>query len=154
MKFIVLPFGDSDRFFFNIKGNVGPDSPNNLVDVQLVQFGYFAIAQNRLPNNEPELITAAGAVVIGAPYSGAPNDPLTDAIRVDQRVSGGTQDGHVSAIHSVDGSGLYDNTHFFLLVRLVNHIRLFVRDSWPRIDKYPRCPPALAASVKESFGVM
>ncbi|HYJ90110.1 MAG TPA: hypothetical protein VEV84_02270 [Pyrinomonadaceae bacterium] len=67
MKFIVLPFGDSDRFFFNIKGNVGPGSPNNLVDVQLVQFGYFAIAQNRLPNNEPELITAARAVVIGAP---------------------------------------------------------------------------------------
>lgn len=150
MKIFAIPFEGDDKFFYNIGGNVGPASPNKLEDVQLVQFGYFAIAQNRLPEVPQELITAASAVVLGAPYMGAATDPLSIAIKVDQKVRGGTQDGHVSVIR---GQGAYDSVHFFQLVRLVNHLRLLVASDWPRIDKHPKCPSALAASVKRTFGL-
>src|SRR3982751_2416642 len=117
MKFFSAPFQGQDIFFFNISANVGVNSPNTVEDVQLVQFGYFAIAQNKLASVPAELITAASAVVVGAPYSGAPNDPLTIAIKTDERTRGGTQDGHISVIR---GAVSYDGAHLYLLARLTN----------------------------------
>jgi hypothetical protein len=148
MKIFGAPFQTDDIFFFNLTANVGVNSPNKSEDVQLVQFGYLALAQNRLSSVPAELITAASAVVPGAPYSGGPNDPLTLAIKTDERTRGGTQDGHISVIH---GNVSYDGSHIFLLARLVNNISLFAETVFPRIDKHPRCPPQLAAAVRRSF---
>jgi hypothetical protein len=151
MKIFSTPFGNVDKFFFNISGNVGPNCPNKPEDVQLVQFAYFAMAQNKLPEIPPDLMAAAGAVVPGAPYSGSPNDPLTIAIRADERARGGTQDGHISVVRG--NLQTYSADNFYLLVRLVNHIRKLLGKDFPRIDKHPKCPPQLAASVRQTFEV-
>jgi hypothetical protein len=149
MKVFGAAFGGDDRFYFNLSSNVGPASPNRLEDVQLVQFGYFALSQNRAPDNPPELIAAASNVVVGAPYMGAQNDPLTIAIRAHERARGGPQDGHVSVIR---GDFQYDAAHTFLVIRLVNNIRVLVGIDFPRIDRHPKCPPQLGASVRRTFG--
>jgi len=152
VKIYTTPFENDDKFFFNISANVGLNSLNKTEDVQLVQFGYFAIAQNNFADLPQELRTAAGNVVPGASYAGAANDPLTIAIKVDQKVRGGTQDGHVSVIRGATTS--YDGgSHIFLLARLVNNIRSLSGKDFPRIDKHPKCPPALAASVRRCFEV-
>jgi len=150
MKILATPFMEDDKFFFNISGNVGPNCPNKIVDVQFVQFGYFAVSQNKTAGFPQYLIDAASAVVPGAPYSGAPNDPLTLAIKADERFRGGVQDGHVSVMR---GSVSYDATHDYLVMRLCNNIRTMVGRDFPRIDRHPKCPPQLAESVRRSFEV-
>lgn len=141
--------GQDDVFVFNISANVGPNCPNQLEDVQLVQFGYFAMAHLGGLGLEPEMISAAKAVVVGAPYSGSPNDPLTIAIKLHERLIGGTQDGHVSVLR-VAGLSYY-GTHLPMLARLQNDIRAFLKGDFPRIDKHPKCPAELAASIRRSF---
>ncbi len=132
------------RFFWNIDANVGLNSPNKREDVQLIQFGYFALAQRT--NISAAEKAAYSAVVPGAPYSGAAADPLTIAIRTHQAVIGGTQDGHVSVIQS-GTVGTYDGQHGFMLIRLVNNIMDLTANDFPRIDKHPRCPPLVRAAV-------
>jgi hypothetical protein len=144
-------FAGGDKFFFNISAAVGPNCPNKIEDFQLVQFGYFALAQNQGNPIPDDLRQAAAAVVPGADYDGSDDDPLTIAIRTDQQFRGGTQDGKVSRMHGQ--STFYDAEHVFLLARLVNNIRVLLGATFPRIDKHPKCPPVLAASVKTVFDV-
>ena len=149
MKFFSGRHGQDDVFVFNISANVGLNCPNQLEDVQLVQFGYFAMAHLGGLGLEPEMIAAATAVVVGAPYTGAPNDPLTIAIRLHERLIGGTQDGHVSVLRA--GGLSYYGTHLPLLARLQNDMRAFLKDDFPRIDRHSKCPVQLATSVRRSF---
>jgi hypothetical protein len=148
MKIFPAPFKGDDRFFFNLSGNVGPNSLNKQEDVQLVQFGYFAMAQIMLPGTAVETLEAAAKVVPGADYKGAADDPLTIAIKTDQKFRGGTQDGHVSRVH---GEIFYDGVHAFQLVSLVNSIKRMMPSEFPRLDKHQKCPAILAAAVKAMF---
>lgn len=133
------------RFFFNIDAHVGPGQPNKEADVQLVQFAYFAKSQT---GNDPLLEKQVYAKVVpGAAYRGEVNDPLSNAIRLHQRMRGGTQDTRVSPI---TGNGIYlgsDGGHVFMLVALVNNIFDLIKGDYPRIDKHGKCPPALKAAV-------
>jgi hypothetical protein len=147
----LAPFEQNDKMFFNISGNVGPNSPNNVVDVQLVQFGYFAMAQN-LQNQIPDdLRAAAAAVVPGAFYDGSADDPLTLAIQADQSARGGVQDGHISVMRG--HTTFYDSEHVYLLARLVNNMRVVFSSIFPRIDQHTKCPPDLKESVRRTFEV-
>jgi hypothetical protein len=148
VKIFPLKFQGDDRFFFNTTANVGLASPNLLEDVQLVQLGYFALTQDRANLVPEELKQAAAIVVPGAPYTGAPTDPLTVAIKAHQKVVGGPQDGHVSTIK---GELRYDADHLFMLAAMMNFIRAMMGREFPRIDKHPKCPPALAMSVRRTF---
>lgn len=136
------------RFFFNLDGKVGPRCPNRLDDVQLVQFGYYAMARsvNALPDEQPVFMR----VTPGAMYTGAPDDPLTLAIKLHQAHRGGTQDGCVSALH-LGQAPSYDGAHSFMLIPLQNNIRDMMPADYPRLDKHSACPPALRAAVQLCF---
>jgi hypothetical protein len=143
---VIATLASGRIYFMNLDGNVGLNSPNLIDDVQLVQFGFLAMAANNTFSPADRAVFAA--VVPGAPYSGSPTDPLTLAIKRHQASRGGTQDGHVSvmtgAMMYADGSG----KHTFQLVALMNNIRDFTVGLYPRIDRHARCPAALAAKVR------
>lgn len=133
------------RFWFNLDGNVGVNSPNLRDDVELIQFGYFAMAKN--PKTDAPLRPVYAAVKPGATYSGGANDPLTLAIIAHQQSRGGTQDKHVSVIHSP--SLVYSGSRpGFMLVPLVNCIFDLMPNDWPRLDKHPDCPAELKRVVR------
>ena len=133
------------RFFFNLDGNVGLKSPNRIDDVQLVQFGYFAMS--KAPTTHPQAKAVYAMVVPGAPYSGAADDPLTIAIQTHQRSRGGALDGHVSPFRAGTGGGRYDGVHVYIAIPLIWNVYDLLVNDWPRIDKHPRCPPALKAAI-------
>ena len=139
---------NGDKLFFNISANVGPGAPNKTEDVQLVQFGYFAATFS--PTLKPDLKRAFSAVVPGADYKGAANDPLTLAIKADQAAGTGIKDGVVSVMH---GGVTYiaGGRHTFLLIPLVNDIRKLMGKDFPRLDKHAKCPAALAAGIRTLF---
>lgn len=141
----VLKGPKGQRFFFNLDGNVGPNSVNKVEDVQLVQMGYFAMG--KAAATPPDLKAAASKVVPGAAYSGGATDPLTLAIKAHEASRGGTQDGHVSTLH-LGTNAVYDGVHTFMLTALENNILDLMPNDYPRIDKHPTCPGALKAAVK------
>lgn len=139
-----------DFFSWNIESNVGLRSPNKKTDVELVQFGYFAFAAGSKGN--PKLKPFAAKVVPGASYTGAPDDPLTVAIIQHQKIRGGTQDGHVSPMHGkTQFYGASDGPHSFMLTILVNNMRALMGPDFPRIDRHPKCPLGLRASIRAAF---
>lgn len=97
----------------------------------------------------PEEKASAMAVVPGSPYSGAPNDPLTIAIKTHQKARGGTQDGKVSPIPG--NQPAYAAGTSWMILPLSNNIYDVLREFWPAIHKSPKCPPALAAVSKAVF---
>jgi hypothetical protein len=132
---------------FNLRANVGPNCVNNKDDTELVQFGFFAASRNI--DFSPELREMFDKVVPGATYQGGAKEPLTLAIRGYQKFLGGTQDGHVSVIKGA--VPMYGGSNVFMLMFLNNNIRDLVGKDYPRLDRHPSCPPALAASVRRSF---
>lgn len=136
-------------FCFNVDAHVGPGCPNKQDDVQLVQYAYYCTAQLPPPAGAtPADMAIFKSVVPGAPYNGGPNDPLTLAIRAHQRIRGGVQDGKVSPCNSPSGS-YGDKT--WLILGLCGRIRAKYPDIWPRIDRCPNCPPALASVCRNAF---
>ena len=103
-----------NKFFYNIDAKVGARAPNRGVDVQLVQFGYFAML--RSPKNAITLSAAErdafSKIVLGKLCTGAEDDPLVRAIRAHEASRGGTQDGLVSELRPghigyVDPTGVW-----------------------------------------------
>lgn len=143
---IIATLSSGRVYFMNLDGNVGLNSPNLIDDVQLVQFGFLAMAANTSFNPADRAVYAA--VTPGAAYTGSPTDPLTLAIKRHQATRGGTQDGHVSVM---TGAMVYNDSsgkHTFQMVALMNNIRDFTVGLYPRIDRHARCPPVLAAKVR------
>jgi hypothetical protein len=131
------------RFFWNLSANVGVRSANQRDDVQLVQFGYFAFANNSKFPPPPALKDIFGAVKPGAEYSGKEDDPLTRAIRAHEKARGGPQDGHVSAMKSLS----YDGIHSYILVALNNNLVDLLPDDFPRLDRHNACPSRVKEAV-------
>ncbi|MBI3410423.1 MAG: hypothetical protein HY040_18955 [Planctomycetes bacterium] len=149
-RIFVFHLKDLDVFSWNIDASVGTKSPNRKVDVELVQFGYFALSRNTKSN--PTVKEFAKDVNPGDPYSGADNDPLTLAILEHQKQRGGTQDGHVSPVTGSTGTySTFDGPHTFQLLVLVNNMRDLLGSDFPRIDKHERCPQALREAVAACF---
>lgn len=132
-----------DRMAFTISKPVGPGCPNIADDVQLVQLGYHAMAINAA--TKPAMKPFAAAVALGAAYSGAPNDPLTIAIREHQKSRGGTQDGFISVVRGANER--YDAKHGYQIIALVNLIFDMMPGDFPRLDKHRSCPPVLKARI-------
>ncbi|MFO1087064.1 MAG: hypothetical protein U1E21_21120 [Reyranellaceae bacterium] len=143
-----------NKFFYNIDAKVGAHAPNRVNDVQLVQFGYFAML--RSPKNANSLSAAErdafGKIVLGSPCNGTDADPLVRAIRAHQASRGGTQDGLVSELKPghiayTDRTGF----HTLILVALNNSMRDVMAGRFPRIDLHESCPAGLKAFVKGLF---
>lgn len=142
--------GPNKVFFWNIDSHVGPGCPNKADDVQLVQYGYYCMARNPAGASlTPAEKAAYLAVVPGAGYSGAWNDPLTVAIKTHQAHRGGTQDGKVSPVPA-NSSGSYGPTTW-MIVPLVNNIKDVNRQVWPNIHKGQNCPNALKTVSERTF---
>lgn len=139
------------RILFNTSANVGIGQPNDGVDVQLVQFGYACRAKNPRSSSSQAAKAIYATVIPGSQYFGRPDEPLSQAIIIDQKERGGIQDGHVSRMH---GGFKYQGPrgeHGFMLISVSNNIYDINPDVWPRIDYAPGCPSALAAAVKMLF---
>jgi hypothetical protein len=134
-------------FYWNIDANVGARSPNREDDVQLVQMGFLGVAKSPHPY-PPDVRSAAAAVTLGSACTGRDDDPLVRAIRAYQKLQGGVQDGHVSRVATATGS--YAGGQSYNLIGLVNQIYHLIPNDFPRLDKYPGCPPALQVSVAAS----
>lgn len=141
--------GSENRFFWNLDANVGPGCPNKLEDVHLVQLAFFCKANNPKYPVTPEEKAAYSAVVVGAYYNGAPNDPLSIAIKTLQKVKGGIQDGRISSIKS--SSGMYAEDHTWLLVPLNNNMSDALGVDWPLLDRHPKCTLELAKRTAKTF---
>lgn len=136
------------HFYWNIDANVGVNCPNLRDDVDLVQLGYKALAA--FGNCPPSLKALVANITVGGAYSGKEDDPLTKAIREDQKLRGGAQDGRVSVIK---GSGVYySSSNAYILATLDSHLCINNPTVYPRLDQIKGCPPALAARVLASMG--
>src|SRR5262245_26477976 len=67
------------QIFFNISHAVGIASPNDQIDVELVQLGYYCAAINPANHAPPDVKATWRMVKPGAGYSGSPTDPLSQA---------------------------------------------------------------------------
>ncbi len=137
------------RFWWNVDSHVGPFCPNKIEDVQLVQLGYACKAASTKDTSPPAAKAIFAAVVPGALYTGAANDPLSIAIRTHQKLKGGTQDGRVSPVQNSTGS--YDGENLWMIQGLDNCMLDVLKSAWPRLDKHPKCPGALRAVVLRVF---
>ena len=156
VQIFIAPVPSGKRFFYNIDAKVGVRAPNRELDVQLVQFGYFAML--RSPKNANALSTAErdtfSKIVLGTACNGTENDPLVRAIRAHEASRGGTQDGLVSELKP--GHIGYTDTkgpHSLVLVPLNNSMRDVMGGRYPRIDLHDACPAKLKNFVKGLFEV-
>ena len=139
------------RIFFNTSANVGIGQQNDPLDVVLVQYGYVCMANNPQSGASPAEKAIYLKITPGTPYSGRPDDVLSQAILAHQTSRGTIRDGHVSRMR---GGGSYAGARGkepFILIALSNNIFDLTTDVWPRIDKAGTCPPALAAAVRQMF---
>jgi hypothetical protein len=140
------------QVFFNISNAVGIASPNDKIDVELVQLGYYCSAINIANTYPPDVKAIWRTVKPGAGYMGSPTDPLTKAIEAHERARGVKLDGHVSRMHGgLRYNGGPRGKEPFLLSALCNNIFDILSDVYPRIDLDKRCPSILAAHIKKLF---
>jgi len=145
---ILLDFG---RFYWNVDSNVGIGSPNKTEDVHLVQLAFQCKSVNPKLSLSAEEKAIYGAVVPGAPYSGSPTDPLSIAIKFQQKKRGGVQDGHVSRMQP---AGKYAEGHTWMLVGLNNNMfDVLGQSRWPYLDRLPKCTATLKELVARVFQI-
>jgi hypothetical protein len=152
LEIVIAQIPGKCQVFFNISGNVGLRSPNDTLDVQLVQLGYACAAINPA-NSAPQDVKALWQRVSpGSPYTGTAQDILTQAIAAHERIKGISQDGHISRMA---GGQLRHagprGSEPFLLSNLCNNIFDILSSTYPRIDLSPKCPPGLGAHIKNLF---
>lgn len=136
--------GENKEFFWNVDAHVGPGCPNKPDDVNLVQMGFKA-AGKRV--TDPEAKAICNAVVLGAPYTGSPSDPLSVAIVYLQKRRKGLVDGRVSPCKQV--GSIAQAIDLWTLAALIIHIRTELGRDWPHLDRWPGCPPALAGASRK-----
>jgi len=141
-----------DRFYWNVDRQVGVGGANKVEDVQLVQLGYFCMAALKSAQVPAEMIAAAAKVQPGESYGGGPNESLSVAIRLHQKLRGGVQDGVVSSASNTQGQ--YAPHLFWMIISLDQNIADVLGENWPHLDKHPKCPAALSAAVKTTFKIL
>lgn len=141
---VIVGSGAASHFAWNLSAKVGVSSPNLPDDVQLVQLGYFC-AQSGTSQYDAATRAIFATVVPGALYSGQENDPLTRAIRAQEKTFGGPQDGHVSVMVNLTSASYDGGVHGYLMIRLNIVIMNQMMGDFPCIDKHPKCPPLLRA---------
>ena len=141
-----------DRFYWNVEHQVGVGGANAVDDVQLVQLGYFCMAALKSSEVAPEMIALASKINPGDPYGGKPDEPLSAAIKLHQKLRGGVQDGVVSAANN--SAGQYAPQLFWMIVSLDQNVADVLGSNWPHIDRHPKCPSALKSSAQVVFRIL
>jgi hypothetical protein len=138
-------------FSWTVEAHVGAGCPNKPDDVGLVQLGYSCVAKapSLMARFTPQEQAIIKSIVPGEHYSGSATDKLTLAIRAQQRVRGGTQDGRVSPVQNA--AGMYSSSHGWMITALVNNIYQVHVNQWPHLHRIPGCPAALAKVSKYTF---
>lgn len=126
--------------FFNVDGAVGaPPATNNTEDVLFIQFCFKGSG-----SPVPELVPLFQAVQL----TGTIDAATINAIRATQqrfkiREPSTIVDGRVSPARS----GYSYGGAMWTIVHYNNILQESHKDVWPRIDRIPGCPAALAAAV-------
>ncbi|MBM3793128.1 MAG: hypothetical protein FJW31_03470 [Acidobacteria bacterium] len=138
--------GEYKEYLWNVDAHVGPGCPNKVDDVNRVQMGLVAMSKK---GTEPADKAALAGVKLGAPYTGRAADPLTLAIKYIQKRRSGPQDGRASPARYVAMLGEASGT--WMITVFARYIRGELKDNWPRLEKWPGCPPALLAASRKMF---
>jgi hypothetical protein len=138
-----------DRFYWNVDQHVGVGGANKVEDVQLVQLGYFGMAALKASEVPAEMIAAASKIQPGETYTGKPDESLSVAIRMHQKLRGGVQDGVISPVQNT--SGHYTPQLFWMIISLQQNLADSMAASWPHLDKHPKCPTQLSAIARKTF---
>jgi hypothetical protein len=150
LNLILVTVNGVQKPYWNVSANVGLASPNRPDDVELVQFGYYAMLNNPKVEKTDEQRQAFSKIIPGQRCNGTAADPLVAAILAHEKARGQAQDGHVS---SITNGGVYraaDGRHTFLMLALNANMYDLVPDAFPRIDRHPQCPPQVAQLVKRT----
>jgi hypothetical protein len=140
------------KFFLNLSANVGRGQANNPEDVQIVQFGYYCITRDHNALMTPQGRAIFSAVQPGAPFRDVPEDPLSQAIVAHQQYKGGTQDGYISVIPNAQMQyGTGDAKNYRMWAYLLGSIHHVNKDTFPRLDRHPNCPPLVRAAMHRIF---
>jgi len=141
-----------DRFYWNVEQHVGVGGANKTDDVHLVQLGYFCMALVKAPEVPAEMIAVAAKIKPGDSYGGGPNEDLSVAIKLHQKLRGGVQDGVISP--ATGNAGQYAPHLFWMIISLDHNIADQLGNNWPHLDKHPRCTAALASVAKTTFEIL
>ena len=114
---VIVGSGAACHFAWNLSAKVGVSSPNQPDDVQLAQLGYFC-AQYGTTQYDAASRAIFAAVVPGALYSRQEYDPLTSAIRAQEKSFGGPQAGQVSVMVNLTSASYDGGVHGYLMIRL------------------------------------
>src|SRR5262245_35158898 len=96
--------GKSNTVFFNVNAPVGPNCPNQMDDVMLVQFLFKKLAEANIPANGPELVKKMSAVTPNGTFDQA----TAESILGFQKHFGGVADGRISVARGASyGNGAF-----------------------------------------------
>jgi hypothetical protein len=130
--------------FFNVEGAVGAQPAVNIrEDVLLVQFNLSFIVNTPAPTYTPEMIAACKAITL----NGIADQQTITAIKEYQKLTpGSVVDGRVSPAQGYS----YNGAVLWSIAAMNDSLQNRCLDVWPRIDKVPGCPAALAEMTKRT----
>lgn len=149
---MVAPIILKGQLFWTVTAAVGRSAPNKQEDVDFVQFGFHAMADNPKSRVDAELKATIKAIKTGTACLGREDDPLVRSIVMLETKNKRLLDGIVSVVKGDTGS-YSDRTgkHHFLCIVLCNNLIDMSPDIYPRLDMYKTCPPGLKTAVKRAI---
>lgn len=142
------------RFYYNLSSDVGPGKPNAADDVEFVRLGLRnmrSALERRGRWNDAGLAEFRGLQETLSTTGGF-DDTLGRAIRSLQEGMGGrVADGVCSAMPP--GRVRLADGKMMMCAGLQTELRNSNAAIWPRMDRITGCGPALAATVREMFGL-
>src|SRR5262245_59900408 len=105
MEMALSVIGSKSGFiFFNVSAAVGPNCPNQLDDVMLVQYFLRKLGQAAIPANNPQLVSKMVSIM----PTGNIEQQTIECILAFQKHFGGIADGKINSARGVSyGSGTY-----------------------------------------------
>jgi hypothetical protein len=137
---------------WTIDSSVGRHASNNSVaDISYIQW-YYQLAST-YAETPPERREIYSKVKVTGQCTGKDTDPLVQAILAHQKgLSHPVVDGKVSTLPGASGDvRLGANQDAFFVLRIGARIAHMYPDAWPRLDKMPKCPPAVAEAVRAAL---
>lgn len=143
--FLLLnPKSPTPHIHWNLDCSVGKGCQNSLpCEVSYLQWYYRLAAAH--PNTPLERKMVYAKVMVNGICTGAPGDPLVQAIVLHQTsLKHKTMDGKISV---AKGDGRVGGSLYFIL-RLNARLAHMFPNAWPRLDLIQGCPPLVAETAR------